>query len=368
MAEPKELKRGWTTGACATAATKAAFLALLTGSFPDPVGISLPRGEKPFFSLAQVKREGDFATAGIIKDAGDDPDVTHGALILATVRRRQRGSGISFAAGPGVGKITKPGLPLPPGEAAINPAPRAMMRAVLEEVAKEYDTYPDAEITISIPGGKEIAKKTWNARLGILGGLSILGTTGIVHPYSCSAWIASIHRGIDVIRAAGRTHAGAATGSTTEEYLQRHYALPPEAIIDMGDFAGGMLKYLRHHLVPRVTMALGFGKAVKLADGHLDLHSGRSQVNLQHLAQWAKDAGSGEDLTRAIQVANTALDALSQAQTVKFPLGTIVAQRARQVAQDIAGKNIHIDVVVIDRSGNLVGKSAPEEGSTTYRP
>ncbi|MDB5562621.1 MAG: Cobalt-precorrin-6 synthase, anaerobic, partial [Hyphomicrobiales bacterium] len=191
----KPLRRGWTTGACATAATKAALTALLTGKFEDPVAITLPGGQTPAFALAQEALGDGFAEAGIIKDAGDDPDVTHGALVVARIARGVRGKGISFHAGTGVGTVTKPGLPLPVGEPAINPVPRKMMREVAEALASAHGIAPDFAITVSIRDGEKLAEKTWNPRLGIIGGLSILGTTGIVIPYSCSAWIHSIHRG-----------------------------------------------------------------------------------------------------------------------------------------------------------------------------
>ena len=184
------LRRGWTTGACAAGAARAAFEALLTGHFPDPVPVALPKGLRPEFALATHELGADFARAGIVKDAGDDPDVTHGALIVATVRLARPGAGVSFKAGEGVGTVTRPGLPLPVGEPAINPAPRAMIRANLGEVAARLGAGADAIVEISIPGGERIAKRTANGRLGIVGGLSILGTTGIVIPYSCSAWIA----------------------------------------------------------------------------------------------------------------------------------------------------------------------------------
>ena len=188
-----ELRKGWTTGACATAAVKAAYSALLSGAFDKSVTITLPKGEQPVFPLALAERGADFVRVGITKDAGDDPDVTHGALIVATLRAG--GQGIRFKAGEGVGTITKPGLPLAVGEPAINPVPRQMMVAEIERLGGR-----DVEIEISVPGGEALALKTWNGRLGIVGGLSILGTTGIVHPFSCAAWIASIHRGIDVAR------------------------------------------------------------------------------------------------------------------------------------------------------------------------
>src|SRR4051794_13255366 len=303
------LRRGWTTGACATAAAKAAFEALLTGRFPDPVEIVLPKGQRPSFALAKSERSDVQATAGIVKDAGDDPDVTHLALVLATVRHLPSGSGVRFRAGPGVGMVTRPGLPIPPGEPAINPVPRQMMQDAMAEVAARCGATPDVEITISIPNGAELAKQTWNPRLGIEGGLSILGTTGIVNPYSCSAWIASIHRGIDVIRAAGLQHAAACTGSTSEAAVARHHQLPDFAYIDMGDFAGGVLKYLRHHPIPRLTLAGGFGKMSKLAEGALDLHSGRSQVSLDGLAAGAAPPRADAALQAPLPRAHTPLEA-----------------------------------------------------------
>ena len=203
--------------------------------------------------------------AGIIKDAGDDPDVTHGALIRATLRPGRAGAGVSFHGGEGVGVITKPGLPIPVGDPAINPVPRQMMRDAVAELANALKGPLDVEIEISVPGGGEIALKTWNPRLGIEGGISILGTTGVVRPFSCSAWIASIHRGIDVARANDLPHVMGSTGATSEGWGRKAYALPDIALIDMGDFVGGMLKYMRRHPVPNLSILGGFGKMVKLA-------------------------------------------------------------------------------------------------------
>src|SRR5579872_5595187 len=277
------LRRGWTTGACAAGAARAAFEACLTGQFPDPVPVALPKGLRPEFALARHELHADFARAGVVKDAGDDPDVTHGALIIATVRPAPRGAGVTFRAGEGVGTVTRPGLPLPVGEPAINPAPRAMIRVNLEEVAERLGARADAIVEISVPGGEKIAERTANGRLGIVGGLSILGTTGVVIPYSCSAWIHSIHRGVDVARASGCAHIGAATGDVSEGAIRTRYRLPDYALIDMGDFVGGLLKYLREHPVPRLTIAGGPAKMVKLAEGKLDLHSKRGAVDLAAL-------------------------------------------------------------------------------------
>jgi len=292
MTKPdRPLRYGWTTGACATAAAKAAYTALLTGEFPDPVEVTLPRGDRPAFALATTATSEGSATAGVVKDAGDDPDVTHGALILATVRRGAPGSGVSFRAGEGVGMVTRPGLPVPPGEPAINPVPRQMLRQAIAEAAAAHGDSGDVEVEIAIPGGEALAAKTMNRRLGIVGGLSILGTTGIVVPYSCSAWIHSIYSGIDVARAEGLTHIAGSTGAASEAAAQKMHGLPEIALIDMGDFVGGMLKYVRTHPVPRVTIAGGVGKMTKLAQGLLDLHSRAGSVDLAVLAKLAEEAG-----------------------------------------------------------------------------
>ncbi|MBM3566710.1 MAG: cobalt-precorrin-5B (C(1))-methyltransferase, partial [Alphaproteobacteria bacterium] len=280
----KPLKSGWTTGACAAAAAKAAFVALKSGVFPDPVSIRLPKDRIQAFELARTQRDAGFALAGVVKDAGDDPDVTHGALIMARVAPGAPGAGISFHAGAGVGTVTRPGLPIPPGEPAINPGPRAMIADNIQDAARDLSAAPDVTVTISVPGGAALAEKTLNGRLGIMGGISILGTTGVVVPYSCSAWIHAIHQGVDVARAAGLSHIAAATGRTSEDAARKMLNLPETALIEMGDFAGGLLKYLRRHPVTRLSLAGGFGKMAKLAQGHMDLHSARSRLDLGKLA------------------------------------------------------------------------------------
>lgn len=353
-----ELRRGWTTGACATAATKAALTALMSGEFPDPVTIRLPRGEEPAFALAFECLGDGCATAGIVKDAGDDPDVTHGATILATVRTLPPGSGIRFAAGDGVGTVTKAGLPVGVGEPAINPVPRAMMTAEVEALCGEYGLPADIEVRVSIPGGAEIAAQTWNPRLGILGGLSILGTTGIVNPFSCSAWIHSIHRGIDVARAEGLTHVLGATGSTSEKTAKDLYGLPEGALLDMGDFAGGLLKYLRAHPVPRLTIAGGFAKMVKLAQGALDLHSSRSQVDMAFMESLIAESDLTQSLKDRIHSANTALEVLEMTRTIGIDIAVTVATKARETAlATLRGAPVAVDVIVTDRQGKIIARA-----------
>ncbi|MGB0905606.1 MAG: cobalt-precorrin-5B (C(1))-methyltransferase, partial [Mangrovicoccus sp.] len=337
------LRTGYTTGACATAAVAGAAEAMLTGQAPREVELTLPRGNRARFELAFCDHKASAWQAGVVKDAGDDPDVTHGVTVIATLSFTPGPLQISFQAGEGVGVITKPGLPLPPGEPAINPVPRQMISDVLTALSAAHDRPGHWRVTVSIPGGEAIAAKTWNPRLGILGGLSILGTTGIVRPFSCAAWIASIHRGIDVARAADLPHAVGATGATSERAAQAHFGLAEHAMLDMGDFAGGMLKYLARHPIPRVTIAGGIGKLTKLAQGAVDLHSGRSQVDFQALAEMA---GRAE-----IVNCNTALEAL----TLCGPaLAQAVAEKARRKAQALAGGQTQIDILVISREGQII--------------
>ncbi|MEL7542744.1 MAG: cobalt-precorrin-5B (C(1))-methyltransferase [Pseudomonadota bacterium] len=357
--DTRELRRGWTTGACATAATKAAWIAVVTGTIPASVTITLPKGQTPNFEIVDASITGaDTAHAAVIKDAGDDPDVTHGATIVAEVSRGILGSGVTFRAGEGVGTVTKPGLPIPPGEPAINPVPRELMTAVIEEVAAEHGAQSDAMITIHVPGGAALAEKTWNPRLGIEGGISILGTTGIVVPYSCAAWIHSIHRGIDVARALATPHVAACVGSTSERMVQNLYDLPTTAYLDMGDFAGGMLKYLRRNPLPAISIAGGFGKFTKLAQGALDLHSSRSQVDPEFLSALTESAGGSAELVRNIAASNTALDALQLAQADDIDLANAVAQAALVTVRDTLGRDdIAVEILIADRESRLIARA-----------
>ncbi|WP_090266707.1 cobalt-precorrin-5B (C(1))-methyltransferase [Thalassovita taeanensis] len=340
----QELRRGWTTGACATAATRAALMMLWGEGRPDRVRITLPRGERPEFAIAEATQGPGWAEAGVIKDAGDDPDVTHGALILARVEAA--GEGVSFAAGVGVGMVTKPGLPIPPGEPAINPVPRQMLSDTVAEMAARLGQAGNIRITISVPGGEALAEKTWNPRLGIKGGLSILGTTGIVRPFSCAAWIASIHRGVDVARATGQAHVAGCTGATSEKTVRALYGLPESAMLDMGDFAGGMLKYLARHPVARVTVGGGIGKITKLAQGARDLHSGRSQVDFSALAEMVGDA--------RLRDCNTALQAYDMAGE---KLAYMVAEQALLCVRAMLPDSVVADVVIIDRAGGIIARA-----------
>jgi cobalt-precorrin-5B (C1)-methyltransferase len=365
----KPLRRGWTTGTCAAAACKAAYTALVTGEFPDPVEVTLPRGERPGFALATTDLADGVAAAGIVKDAGDDPDVTHGALVVATVRHGEPGSGVTFRAGRGVGTVTRPGLAIAPGEPAINPVPRQMICTAIAEVAAATKQTGDVVVEISVPDGEKLAERTLNGRLGIVGGLSILGITGIVIPYSCSSWIHSIHRGIDVARASGIAHVAGATGTTSEAAVKALHRLPDIALIDMGDFVGGMLKYLRRHPVPQITIAGGVAKITKLAQGYLDLHSKRGAVDLAELAATARAAGGSQSVATLITASNTAAEAFGHAAGAGIELGDAVAHAAWDTAARVlAGVDTELEIVIFNRDGQLTGRAPFARAHDASRP
>jgi cobalt-precorrin-5B (C1)-methyltransferase len=233
-----------------------------------------------------------------------------------------------------------------------------MIRDAIAEIATAADAAGDVEVEIAVPGGEALAAKTLNGRLGIVGGLSILGTTGIVVPYSCSAWIASIHRGIDVARASGLAHIAGATGSSSEAAVRKLYGLPETALIDMGDFVGGMLKYIRVHSVPQVTVAGGVAKMTKLAQGLLDLHSKRGAVELPTLAELAQGAGGSAALAQRIVASNTAAEAFGHAAADGIALGDAVARAAQATATRVVeGSGTAIEIVLFDRDGRLVGRA-----------
>lgn len=357
----RPLRHGYTTGSCATATSLAAARLLLTGAASDAADIVLPKGQHVPMALVFCRfvngcdaEQG--AEAGTVKDAGDDPDVTHGAVVFARVRLSAE-AGVRFHAGPGVGTVTRAGLVLPVGEPAINPVPRRMMSVHLSELAVECGYGGGFEVSIGVEGGEALALKTMNPRLGIVGGLSILGTTGIVRPFSCSAYIASIHQGIDVARANGWQHLAACTGNASEDAMRGHYGLPDIALIEMGDFAGAVLKHLRRAPVGRLSICGGFGKLSKLAAGHLDLHSRHSSIDLNELARWAAGYGATGALQAAVRAANTSQQALSLARAEGVPLGDIVCRRALDVARAIVPPEVAVETFAIDRQGRFVGQA-----------
>lgn len=352
--QPAPLRSGLTTGSCATATSLAAARFLLADEVNDAIDITLPKGKQVQMRLEFCRATDAGAEAGTIKDAGDDPDVTHGALLYSQVRLIAE-PGVRFVAGPGVGTVTRPGLVLAVGEPAINPVPRKMMTEHLTGLADEFGYTGGFEVTICVENGGELALKTMNPRLGILGGLSILGTSGIVRPFSCAAYIASIHQGIDVARTNGYQHIAACTGNASEDTMRRIYELPDIALIEMGDFVGAVLKHLRKVPVDKLSLCGGFGKISKLAAGHMDLHSRHSSINLDQLAQWAAAVGADADLQQNIRAANTSQQALAMSSAVGVALGDAVCQHALDFARSVVPAQVQVEVFAIDRQGGIVG-------------
>lgn len=380
--QKQELRSGLTTGCCATACCVAAAQALLANKQPDKVEVLLPRGQLVELSIENyqilpVEHECTFEQestsdqteqlpqgirTATIKDAGDDPDVTHGATVFVELRLVDE-PGVIFKPAEGVGTVTREGLVLEVGEAAINPVPRKMMSEHLLNAANVYGYSGGFEVSVGVEKGEQIALKTMNPRLGILGGLSILGTTGIVRPYSCAAYIASIRQGVDVARSNGISHIAATTGSTSEAAIQAHYQLDEMALIEMGDFMGALLKHLKKAPVSKLSICGGFGKMSKLANGHMDLNSRSSSIDFKHLSEMAIAVGADNVLVDKILQANTSMEVLKLCTEQQLDLAKEVCLRALHEAQNmlkVAQPDIEIEVWATDRKGQFVGHAKSE--------
>lgn len=290
------LRSGYTTGACATAASKAALLGLLRRDIPSLIPIRFPNGETLSLPVADVQWGEESVSAIVVKDAGDDPDVTHGHRIVSTIRFSSH-PGIHFLQGEGVGKVTLPGLGLEIGEPAINKVPRQMME---QELSALYQGGLD--VTISVPNGRELTKRTFNPKLGIVDGISIIGTSGIVRPFSSEAFVEAIRREIEVAQALGCTHLVINSGAKSERYLKIEFPdLLPQAFVHFGNFIGETLRIADELHIPEVTMGIMIGKAVKLAEGFLDTHSKKVVMNKAFLKQLAIKSGCSQEALALIE-------------------------------------------------------------------
>jgi len=290
-----ELRTGFTTGACATAAAKAALTALLTGEEQDSVKFSIPDGEVFTLPIQDCVIGKDWASASVVKDAGDDPDVTNGCTISVKVELSHE-SGVHFLQGEGVGRVTLPGLGIPIGEPAVNPVPRKMIE---QELAALYDGGLD--VTVSVPGGKEIAQKTFNPKLGIEDGISIIGTSGIVRPFSDEAFVEAIRREVEVAKAVGSPRLVINSGARSERFVKSLYPdLPPQAFVHYGNYIGDTIKIAKELGFQEVTMGLMIGKAVKLAAGMLDTHSREGVMDKEFIRQMARESGCPKTICDSI--------------------------------------------------------------------
>ncbi len=344
------LRTGYTTGACAAAAAKAAARALVHQQPQREVTIRLPIGKDVTFAIQRCEIGPDDALCSVIKDAGDDPDVTHGAEICARVRR---GAAFELAGGEGVGTVTKVGLGLEVGGPAINPVPRQMIAESVAEVTSE-----PLRVEISVPRGGDMAKKTLNGRLGIVGGISILGTTGIVRPYSTSSWRASVEQAIDVAAANGVREVVLSTGGRSEKFSRKLFPhLPDLAFVEMGEFTGHALKRCALRGIERATLAGMIGKLSKIAQGHFMTHVAGNQVDPNFLASLALEAGATPELADGIRNANTARHVQEMAQPAGLPgLFELICRRASERSRQLVRGKVAVETVMFDFDGNLLGR------------
>jgi len=359
-------RTGWTTGACSAAAARAATLGLRWGQVPDQVETLLPNGQRVAFAVAEWSKDRDGVWAAVIKDAGDDPDCTHGAHLVAHVEPWLDHPGeIMLHGGAGVGTVTRPGLGLPVGEAAINPVPRQNIIANVLEVAPPLLESHGLAVTISVPGGEALAQKTLNPRLGILGGISILGTSGVVYPYSTAAYKAAVVQAIHGAAAAGLKTLVLTTGRRTERFAMNHFPQWPEwAFVQMGDFVGAALAAATAARIQQVVLVAMGGKLAKMAQGLKNTHAHKTALNMDHVAQLAASVGAEASMVAEIAQGTTvrfAVEALTQV-ALQMPFYQKLAQAAHTGVQPWLGVGTEATVLALDFEGGLItwaGKPLP---------
>lgn len=354
----RALRSGFTTGSCAAAAAKAATAALYTGEAQAAVEIGLPNRQRVQFTVARTVESHGGVLCGVIKDAGDDPDVTHGAEICAIVSPSSSGSGIMLEGGGGIGRVTKLGLGLSIDDPDITEIPRRMILQAVSEVLSGTDNI-GARVVITVPGGEELAKKTLLERLGVVGGIGILGTTGIVKPYSTAAFRASISQAIDVAIAAGADEVVFTTGGQSEKFAQRLLSLPEEAFVQMGDFVGFAMREAGRKRLRKATIVGMIGKLSKIADGKKMTHAAGSEVNMDMLADMMQELGAPATVVELVARANTGRRALEIAVEQGFShVADLVCKRAAHYCQSYAPRLIDTVVILTDFAGAPLGQSA----------
>jgi cobalt-precorrin-5B (C1)-methyltransferase len=356
----KALRTGWTTGTCSAAAAKAASIGLSSGAVPSSVDTPLPGGGRTTLAVDTGEVASGRATAVVIKDAGDDPDVTHGARLTATVAWRET-PGIELDGGVGVGIVTKPGLGLEVGGPAINPVPRAQ---ITQAVGEAIDlTTQGVRVVISVPDGERMARKTTNGRLGIIGGISILGTTGIVRPFSTASWRASVMQAVDVLAAQGENTVVLATGGRTEKAAMTLYPeLAESCFVEVGDFTGAALRRAQAGGLQRVVFVGMVGKLTKLAAGVLMTHYTRSAVDRELLSAVTAEAGGDAELAAIVAQANTARHAYEiwESHDLLKAAGDVLCRRVQDVIERFTEDTLSASVVMVDPQGHgAVASSEP---------
>lgn len=356
LADRRGMREGFTTGACSAAAARAATRTLVKGSPVNDIRAELPNGTEVCFEVVKCVEESSAVTCVVKKDAGDDPDVTHGALLTARVCLRNDGE-VRVDGGTGVARVTLPGLGLRVGGAAINPVP---MRNIIYNVRCELPRiYMGANIVISVPGGEGMAKGTLNSRLGLIGGISILGTTGIVKPYSTAAYKASVVQAIDVAIGRGRDVLVVTTGGKSEQYAMGIFSgLPEDAFIQVGDFVGIGLRHAKRRSCDQVVIVGMVGKLSKMANGAMQTHQAGSKVDHAFLAELCANAGASTLLCNAVANANTARHVLELCSEYGFHnLPKVICQRVADVARGHVSGGMQVSVLLVDFGGQVLGKS-----------
>lgn len=352
------LRTGYTTGTTATAATKGALYALINGKPMERVAVSLPKGRSATLKIAWTKNENNGITCAAIKDGGDDPDATHGAEICSTVSFSKNASNIHIDGGKGVGRVTKPGLGLEIGKAAINPTPLKMLEQAVREVAGHQLEKQGIDVVISVPNGEEIAKKTDNPRLGILGGISILGTTGLVLPYSTASFAASIRQGLDVATAMGADTVVLTTGGRSEDFAKELFKLPDHCFIQMGDFAGYSIKQCANKMTIRQVIIAGFiGKLTKMAMGIKQTHVAGSHIDMEFMARLAAECEAPPNVVEEIGSANTARhvsEIIKKNNIISYY--DHVCKRVSEQMHEHAKGQLQIEVVLFEFDGTVIGR------------
>jgi cobalt-precorrin-5B (C1)-methyltransferase len=349
----KPLRSGYTTGACAAAAAKAAVLRLLGEPEPVSAEIPFPDGSRHSFALCRLSGDDFSALATVVKDAGDDPDVTNGAEIGAQVRwldKAPPGESIVLVNGPGVGLVTKPGLPVPVGQPAINPVPRQMIRAaVAEALAQSSREHRTLEVQIFVRDGEALAEKTLNRRLGVIGGLSILGTTGIVRPVSAKAWTDTIEASMQVARAVGLTEVILSTGRTSEAVVQGLLRLPEETQVMMGDYLRYALEAAKRHGFSRIHLAAMWAKLIKAALAVPQTHVRNGALETRQAADLLAELGLIEASAAKLRTANTAREIYDRLKAQhRDDLIIAVCRRAKTQAEQWSGLPVRVYLVTSD--------------------
>ncbi len=363
MKHKGKLRSGFTTGTAAAASAKAALM-LLTGSkAPDSVQVTLPGGEKLKIPVNWCRLVDGKAECVVMKDAGDDPDVTHGALIGARVWKvnHAKGNGkISIQSGEGVGVVTKPGLEVNVGEPAINPIPRKMIHEAVQEVLRSFrgKETKDFLVEIFVPNGVELAKKTMNERLGIVGGISILGTTGVVRPLSHDAYRATITSALSVARAAGIGEIILTTGRRSERFAQvLWHESPEEAFVQIGDYFKFSIEASARQGFEKIVLAVFFGKAVKMAQGFPRTHAAKARISMERLADWAFEVTEDRTLAGRIKESNTAREVLGLVRDDYPAVVNHVGERMLRSARDFSGPHSRVGGVIFDYDGQVLFSS-----------